>query len=63
MNQSRLRFKSALKFWQHRENQMKADVLARSMMNNDMNEFWKDVRRNTNYNVSLAINVHGSVGH
>ena len=34
MNQSRLRFKSALKFCQHNENQMRADSLARSMMNN-----------------------------
>ena len=62
MNQSRLRFKSALKFCQHNVNQMKADALARSMMNNDMNEFWKDVKKNTNSNVSLATNVDGSVG-
>ena len=41
---------------------MKADALARSMMNNDMNEFWKDVKKNTNSNVSLATNVDGSVG-
>ena len=45
MNQSRLRFKSALKFCQHNENQMRADALARSMMNNDMTEFWKDVKK------------------
>ena len=62
MNQSRLRFKSALKFCQNNVNQMKADALARSMMNNDMNEFWKDVKKNTNSNVSLATNVDGSVG-
>ena len=37
MNQSRLRFKSALKFCQHNVNQMKTDELARFMMNNDMN--------------------------
>ena len=41
---------------------MKADALARPMMNNDMNEFWKDVKKNTNSNVSLATNVDGSVG-
>ena len=62
MNQSRLRFKSALKFCQHNENQMRADALARSMMNNDMAEFWKDVKKNSNSNVSLATNVDGSVG-
>ena len=36
---------------------MKADALARSMMNNDMNEFCKDVKKTTNSNVSLATNV------
>ena len=41
---------------------MKADALARSMMNNDMNEFWKDVKKNTNSNFSLATNVDGSGG-
>ena len=41
---------------------MKADVLARPMMNNDMNDFWKDVKKNSNSNVSLATNVDGSVG-
>ena len=45
MNQSRLRFKSALKFCQHNERQMRADALARSMMNKDMNAFWKDVKK------------------
>ena len=62
MNQSRLRFKSALKFCQHNESQMRADALARSMMNKDMNAFWKDVKKNTNSNVSLATNIDGSVG-
>ena len=37
----------------------RAGALARSMMNN---EFWKDVKKNTNPNVSLAFNVDGSVG-
>ena len=41
---------------------MRADALARSMMNNDMTEFWKDVRKSTNSNVSSATNVNGSVG-
>ena len=41
---------------------MRADALARSMMNNDMTEFWKDVKKNSNFNVSLATNVDGSVG-
>ena len=62
MNQSRLRFKSALKFCQHNENQMRADALARSMMNNDMTEFWKYVKKNSNFNVFLATNVDRSVG-
>ena len=53
MNQSRLRFKSAFKFYQHNENQMKADALARSMMNNDLNEFWKDVKKNPQTLMSL----------
>ena len=62
MNQSRLRFKCTLKFFQHNVNQMKADALARSMLNNDINEFCKDVKKTTNSNVSLATNVDGSVG-
>ena len=62
LNQSRLRFKSALIFCQHNENQMRADALAQSMMNNDMTESWKDVKQNTISNVSLATNVDGSVG-
>ena len=41
---------------------MRADTLARSMMNNDMTEFWKDVKKNSNSNVSLATNVDSSVG-
>ena len=28
----------------------------------DMTEFWKDVKKNTNSNVTLATNVDGSVG-
>ena len=55
MNQSRLRFKSALKFCQHNESQMRADALARSMMNKDMNSFWKDVKKNTNSNVRINV--------
>ena len=62
MNQSRLRFKSALKFCQHNESQMRADAIAWSVMNKDMNAFWKDVKKNTNSNVSLATNIYGSVG-
>ena len=62
MNQSRLRFKSALKLCQHNESEIRTDALARSMMNNDMTEFWKNVKKNTNSNVSLATNVDGSVG-
>ena len=53
---------ATLKFCQHNENQMRADALARSMMNNDMTEFWKDVKKNSNSNVSLVTNVDGSVG-
>ena len=41
---------------------MRTDALVRSMMNNDMTEFWKDVKKNTNSNVYLATNVDGSVG-
>ena len=41
---------------------MRADALVRSIMNNGMTEFWKDVKKNTNSNVSLATNVDGSVG-
>ena len=51
MNQSRLRFKSALKYCQQNKIKMQADSLARSMMNNDITGFWKDVRKITNSKV------------
>ena len=38
---------------------MRADSLARSMMNNDMTGFWKDVHKITNPNVPLATKVDG----
>ena len=60
MNQSR--FKSALKYYQQNKNVMRADALARSMMNNDMTGFWKDVHTITNSKVSLPIKVDGGVG-
>ena len=48
MNQSRLRFKSALKYCQQNETIMRANALALSMINNDRNGFWKDVHKITN---------------
>ena len=41
---------------------MRADSLARSMMNNVMTGFWKDVHKITNSKVPLATKVHGCVG-
>ena len=41
---------------------MRADSLARSMMDNDMTGFWKDVHKITNSKVPLATKVDGSVG-
>ena len=51
MNQSRLRFKSALKYCQQNKIKMRANSLARSMMNNDITGFWKDVHKITNSKV------------
>ena len=62
MNQSRLRFKSALKYCQQNETIMRANALAESMMNNDMNGFWKDVHKITNSKVPLATKVDECVG-
>ena len=59
---SRLRFKSALKYCQQNETIMRANALAESMMNNDMNGFWKDVHKITNCKVPLATKVDGCVG-
>ena len=61
MNQSRLRFKSALKYCQQNEIKMRADSLARSMMNNDVTGFWKDVHKIINFKVPLATKVDGCV--
>ena len=49
---------------------MRADVLAQSMSIENyaniiyryMKEFWKDVKKNRNSNVSLTTNVDGSIG-
>ena len=46
---------TSVSYNENNENQMQADLLARSMMNNDMNAYWKDVRKNIN--VHLTINV------
>ena len=62
MNQSRSRFKSALKYCQQNENTMRADTLARSMMSNGMTPFWKDEQRDINSNVPIATKVDGCVG-
>ena len=61
MNQSRLRFKRALKYCQQNENIMRATTLTESMMNNDMNVFWKDVHKLTNSRMPLATKVDGCV--
>ena len=37
------------------------ELIVWSMMNDGMNEFWKDVKKNTNSNVHLATNVDVSV--
>ena len=57
MNQSRLRFKSALKYCQQNETRMRTNA----MMNNDMKEFWTDVHKITNSKVPLATKVDGCV--
>ena len=62
MNQSRLGFKSALKYCMQNESIMQANALAESMMNNDMNGFWKDVHTITNSKVPLATKADGCVG-
>ena len=62
LEKSRLRFKSALKYCQQNEIKMRADSLARSMMNNDMTGFWKDVHKITNSKVPLVTKVDGCVG-
>ena len=62
MNQFRLRFKSALKYCQQNETIMRANALAESMMNNDINGFWKDVHKITNSKVPLATKVNECVG-
>ena len=62
MNQSILRFKSALKYCQQNETIMRANALAESMMNNDMDGFWKDVHKITNSKVPLATKVDEGVG-
>ena len=62
MNQSRLRFKSALKYCQQNENIMRADSLARSIMNNDITDFWKDVHKITHSEVPLATKLDRCVG-
>ena len=61
MNKPRLRFKIALKYCLQNESKMRTDLLARSMMNNDMIRFWKDVYKVTNSKVTLTTKVDGCV--
>ena len=49
-------------YCQQNKIKMRADSLARSMMNNDMTGFWKDVHKITNSKIPLATKVDGCVG-
>ena len=62
MNQSRFKFKSALKYCQRNKSRMRADALAKSMMDNDMVVFWKEVQKSVNSKVFLATKIDRSVG-
>lgn len=40
-----LYFKNALRFIKRNENTMRSDFLARELQNNNVNDFWKEIRK------------------
>ena len=61
MKQSRLRFKSALRYCKVNEDAMRSNAFAKSLMDKDMNSFWRGIRKVNNAKIPLASTVENCV--
>ena len=61
MKQSRLRFKSALRYCQVNEDDMRSNAFAKSLMDKDLNSFWRGIRKVNNAKIPLASTVENCV--
>ena len=56
------RFKCALRYIKRNENTMRADSLARKLQNNNVNDFWKEIKSVNNCKTPLPSNIDGVSG-
>ena len=61
MKQSRLRFKSALRYCKVNEDVMRSNAFAKHLMDKDMNSFWRGIRKVNNAKIPLASTVKNCV--
>ena len=61
MEQSRLRFKSALRYCKVNEDAMRSNAFAKSLIDKDMNSFWRGIRKVNNAKIPLASTVENCV--
>ena len=61
MKQSRLRFKSALRYCKSNEDAMRSNALAKSLMDKDMNSFWRGITKVNNAKIPVAPTVENCV--
>ena len=54
MKQSRLRFESALRYCKVNEDAMRSNAFSKSLMDKDMNSFWRGIRKVNNAKIPLA---------
>ena len=57
MKQSRLRFKSALRYCKTNEDVMRSNAFAKSLMDKDMNSFWRGITKVNIAKIPLASTV------
>lgn len=56
------RFKCALRYIKRNENIMRSDSLAWKLQNNNVNDFWKEIKTINNCKISLPSNIDGVSG-
>ena len=61
MKQSRLRFKSALRYCKANEDSMQSNAFAKSLMDKDMNSFWRGITNVNNAKIPLASTVESCI--
>ena len=61
MKQSRLRFKSALRYCKTNEDAMRSNAFAKSLMDKDINSFWRVITKVNNAQIPLASTVENCV--